>query len=144
MGAKPGRTKGNEQKAKYQNQERTHEKSGRKEWGKRRKRKQRSSTGKATERQRQEEENGRNRELSSQVLKRKWTKENGSQVQALMSNQRETPVERLWERSREERKETNRKPSTRTWKKDMRDQVQEKGESDKTRIKSHTGETTER
>ena len=61
-----------------------------------------------------------------------------------MSDQRETPVERLWERNREERKETNRKPSTRTWKKDMRNQVQEKGESDKMKIKSHTGKTTVR
>ena len=58
--------------------------------------------------------------------------------------QRETPVEQLWERSREERKETNRKPSTRTRKKDMRNQVQEKGESDKTKVKSHTGKTTVR
>ena len=33
MGAKQGRTKGNEQKSKYENQERMHEKSGRKEWG---------------------------------------------------------------------------------------------------------------
>jgi len=31
VGAKPGRMKGNKQKAKYQNQERMHEKSGRKE-----------------------------------------------------------------------------------------------------------------
>ena len=61
-----------------------------------------------------------------------------------MSDQRETPVEQLWERSRDERKETNRKPSTRTWNEDMRNQVQEKGESDKMKIKSHTGKTTVR
>ena len=35
VGAKQGRMKGNKQKAKYQNQEGMHEKSGRKEWGKR-------------------------------------------------------------------------------------------------------------
>ena len=49
---------------------------------------------------------------------------------SLMSNQRESPVERLWERNRKERKETNRKPSTETWKIDMRDQVEKKGESE--------------
>ena len=35
VGAKPGRMKGNKQKAKYQNQEGMHEKSGKREWGKR-------------------------------------------------------------------------------------------------------------
>ena len=55
MGAKPGRMKGNKQKAKYQNQERMHEKSGRKEWGKRKKRKQKSSTETAAVRQEQED-----------------------------------------------------------------------------------------
>ena len=39
--------------------------------------------GKATERQSQEEENGRNRKLSSEVLKQKRTKERGSQGSAL-------------------------------------------------------------
>ena len=33
MGVKQGRTKGNEQKSKYENRKRMHEKSGRKEWG---------------------------------------------------------------------------------------------------------------
>ena len=33
VGAKQGRTKGNEQRSKYENQEIMHEKSGRKEWG---------------------------------------------------------------------------------------------------------------
>ena len=50
---------------------------------------------------------------SSEMLKRKWTKGNGSQ--ALIpeeKSKREAPVEQLWERSREVRKETNRKPST--------------------------------
>ena len=33
MGAKQGRTKGNEQRSEYENQGRMHEKLGRKEWG---------------------------------------------------------------------------------------------------------------
>ena len=55
----------------------------------------------------------KNRMLSSEMLKRKGSKENGSQ--ALVpeeETEREAPVERLWERSREGRKETNRKLST--------------------------------
>ena len=52
--------------------------------------------------------------LSSEMLKRKRTKESGSQ--ALIPEERskrEAPVERLWERSREGRKETNRELSMR-------------------------------
>ena len=55
----------------------------------------------------------KNRRLSSEMLKRKGSKENGSQ--ALIpeeKSKREAPVEQLWERSREGRKETNRKLST--------------------------------
>ena len=55
----------------------------------------------------------KNRRLSSEMLKRKGSKENGSQ--ALVPEEktkREAPVEQLWERSREGRKETNRKLST--------------------------------
>ena len=63
---------------------------------------------------------------------------------SLMSNQRESPVERLWERNRKGRKETNRKPSTETWKIDIRDQVEKKGESEKAKAKTHTGKTTVR
>ena len=51
--------------------------------------------------------------LSSEMLKRKGSKENRSQ--ALIpeeKSKREAPVERLWERNREGRKETNRKLST--------------------------------
>ena len=51
---------------------------------------------------------------SSEMLKRKRTKGSGSQ--ALIPEgkpDREAPVERLWERSREGRKETNRKLSMR-------------------------------
>ena len=55
----------------------------------------------------------KNRRLSSEMLKQKGSKENGSQ--ALIPEEktkREAPVEQLWERSREGRKETNRKLST--------------------------------
>ena len=61
MGAKPGGTKGNEQKAKYENRERKHEKSGWEERGKPRKRERRRYTEEATVRQKREERNGRNR-----------------------------------------------------------------------------------
>ena len=55
--------------------------------------------------------------LSSEMLKRKRTK--GSESQAPIPeerSEREAPVERLWERSREGRKETNRKLSKRNLK----------------------------
>ena len=42
-------------KAEYKNQEGMHERLGRREWGKRKKRKWKTSTGKATVRRRQEE-----------------------------------------------------------------------------------------
>ena len=46
------------------------------------------------------------------MLKRKRTKESGSQAPIPEEkSKREAPVEQLWERSREGRKETNRKPS---------------------------------
>ena len=47
MGAKPGRMKGNEQKAEYENRERRHGKPGWKERGKPKKRKQKRSTEEA-------------------------------------------------------------------------------------------------
>ena len=68
--------------------------------------------------------------LSSEALKRKRTKESGSQAPIPEEkSEREAPVERLWERSREGRKETNRKPSTGTGKEGMRDQAGENGEN---------------
>jgi len=57
---------------------------------------------------------------------------------------KESPVKQLWERNREERKETNRKPSTRTCKVDMRDQVEDKGENAKAKAKTRVGKTTVR
>ena len=55
VGAKQGRTKGNEQKAEYRNREGTHERSGGRERGKPRKRERTRSTEEATVRRRQEE-----------------------------------------------------------------------------------------
>ena len=50
--------------------------------------------------------------LSSEMLRRKQTKGSGSQAPIPEGKpEREAPVERLWERSREGRKETNREPS---------------------------------
>ena len=68
--------------------------------------------------------------LSSGVLQRKQTKESGSQASAPEEkSKRGSPVEQLRERSREERKETIRKPSTRIWKEYMRNQVGKKEEN---------------
>ena len=62
------------------------------------------------------------------MLKRMWTKGNGSQASIPEEkSKREAPVERLWERSREGRKETNRKPSTRNRKEGMGNQAGSKG-----------------
>ena len=50
--------------------------------------------------------------LSSEMLRWKRTKESGSQAPIPEEkSEREAPVERLWERSREGRKETNRELS---------------------------------
>ena len=79
------------------------------------------------------------------MLKRKRTKESGSQAPALEErSERGSPVEQLWERSREGRKETNRKLSTKTGKKGMRDQAGENGESEEAKAEARTGKTTER
>ena len=64
------------------------------------------------------------------MLKRKRTKESGSQAPAPEErSERGSPVEQLRERSREGRKETNRKLSTGTGKESMRDQAGENGEN---------------
>ena len=59
-------------------------------------------------------------------------------------SKREAPVEQLWERNREGRKETNRKPSTGTRKECMRDQAGKNGESEEAKAEARTGKTTER
>ena len=66
----------------------------------------------AVRRKREETWKGRTDRLSSEMLKRKQTKGSGSQAPIPEGKpKREAPVERLWERSREGRKETNRKLS---------------------------------
>ena len=57
VGAKQGRTKGNEQRSKYENQDEMHEKSGWKEWGSVEVRTD-TTTGQATERQKQKVRKG--------------------------------------------------------------------------------------
>ena len=107
VGAKPGRMKGNKQKAEYRNLEGRHERSGRRERGEPKKRKRERSTEEATVRRRQEERERKKQRLSSEMLKRKQTKESGSQAPAPEEkSERGSPVEQLRERSREGRKET--------------------------------------
>ena len=111
MGAKRGRTKGNKQKAEYENLEGRHEKSGRGERGNRGSESGDGNCGSHCEAEAGMAERKKQR-LSSEMLKRKRTKESGSQ--ALIPEERskrEAPVERLWERNWEGRKETNRKLS---------------------------------
>ena len=68
--------------------------------------------------------------LSSEALKRKRTKGSGSQAPAPEErSERGSPVEQLRERSREGRKETNRKLSTEIRKEGMGNQAGEKEES---------------
>ena len=79
------------------------------------------------------------------MLKRKRTKESGSQAPAPERKlKRGSPVEQLRERSREGRKETNRKPSTGTGKEGMRDQAGKNGESQEAKAEGRTGEATVR
>ena len=56
VGAKPGRMKGNEQEAEYENRERRHGKPGREERGKPRKRERIRNAGEATVRRKREED----------------------------------------------------------------------------------------
>ena len=64
------------------------------------------------------------------MLKRKRTKGSGSQAPAPEGKtKRGSPVEQLRERSRAGRKETNRKPSTKTGKESMGNQAGKNGES---------------
>ena len=64
------------------------------------------------------------------MLKRKQTKESGSQAPAPEEkSERGSPVEQLRERSRVGRKETNRDPSTEPGKECMRNQAGKNGET---------------
>ena len=89
-----------------------------------------TGTGKATERRNREEKERKKQRLSSEMLKRKRRSSSGSQAPAPERKlKRGSPVEQLRERSREGRKETNRKLSTRTWKGSTGNRAEEKGES---------------
>ena len=102
-------------------------------------------TVKAAVRRKPEEKERKKQRLSSKMLKRKWTKESGSQAPAPEEkSKRGSPVEQLRERSREGRKETNRKLSTGTRKECMRDQAGKNGESEEAKAEARTGKTTER
>ena len=113
MGAKLGRTKGNKQEAEYTEPERWHGKPGRAYGEESGKRERNGSTEEAScEAETGREWKGRTDRLSSEMLRWKRTKESGSQAPIPEEkSEREAPVERLWERSREGRKETNRKLS---------------------------------
>ena len=79
---------------------------------------------------------GKHRRLSSEMLKRKRTK--GSESQAPIpedKTKREAPVEQLWERSREGRKETNRKLSTWNRKESTGNQAGSKGKNSRAKAK---------
>ena len=79
------------------------------------------------------------------MLKRKRTKESGSQAPAPEGKtKRGSPVEQLRERSREGRKETIRKPSTKTGTECTGNQAGESGESQEAKAERRTGEATVR
>ena len=130
MGANQGRVKGNKQKAKYQKPEKKHGKPGGKEGGKRGSRKDEPKhCGSHCEAEAGSRERKKQR-LSSEMLKaeaderkRKPGTGPGDKIK------RGSPVEQLRERSREGRKETNRKPSTKTGKECMRNQAGKNGEN---------------
>ena len=106
MGAKPGRMKGNKQEAEYENLEGRHERSGRGERGNRGSESGDGNCGSHCEAEAGMAERKKQR-LSSELLKRKWTKGSGSQASAPEEkSERGSPVERLRERSREGRKGT--------------------------------------
>ena len=129
MGAKRGRTKGNEQEAEYENLEGRHERSGRRERGNRGSESGDGNCGSHCEAEAGMAERKKQRP-SSEMLKRKRTQGSGSQAPAPEKRfERGSPVERLRERSREGRKETNRKPSTRTGKESMGNQAGKNGEN---------------
>ena len=79
--------------------------------------------------------------LSSEVLKRKRTKESGSQASTPEErSERGSPVEQLRERSRKGRKETIRKPSTETGKECTGNQAGENGEGQEAKAeRQHRG-----
>ena len=144
MGAKRGRTKGNEQKAEYENLEGRHERSGWRERGNRGSESGDGNCGSHCEAEAGMAERKKQR-LSSEMLKRKRTQGSGSQ--ALIPEERskrEAPVERLWERSEEGRKETNRKPSKRIQESRMKNQTERTEENREARAELGTGQAAVR
>ena len=100
-----------------------------------------TGTEEATVRRNREEKERKKQRLSSEMLKRKRTQGSGSQAPAPEErSERGSPVEQLRERSRAGRKETNRKPSTKTGKECMRNQAGEKEESQEAKAeRQHRG-----
>ena len=98
MGAKPGRMKGNKQKAKYQKPEKKHGKPGGREGGKRGSRKEEPKhCGSHCEAEAGRGERKKQR-LSSEMLTWKRTKGSGSQAPAPEErSERGSPVEQLRE-----------------------------------------------
>ena len=106
MGAKRGRAKGNEQEAEYENLDGKHERSGWRERGNRGSESGDGNCGSHCEAEAGMAERKKQR-LSSEMLKRKRTKESGSQAPAPEErSKRGSPVEQLRERIRVGRKET--------------------------------------
>ena len=104
-----------------------------------------TGTGKAAVRRNREEKERKKQRLSSEMLKRKRTKGSGSQAPIPEERfKREAPVEQLWERSREVRKETNRKPSKRIREASLRDQAERTEEIREARAELSTGEAAVR
>ena len=136
--------KGNKQEAEYENLEGRHEKSGWRERGNRGSESGDGHWGSSCEAEPGRAERKKQR-LSSELLKRKRRSSSGSQAPAPEKRfERGSPVERLRERSRVGRKETNREPSTKTRKECMRDQAGKNGESEEAKAETRTGKTTER
>ena len=101
--------------------------------------------GKATVRRNREEKERKNRKLSSWKRKRSGRKKVERKWKILEVR---TEGKHLWngcgsEARKSERKRTA-KPSTGTWKEDMRNQVGEKGETEEARAETGTGEATVR
>ena len=82
-GSEAGKGERKQTEAKYESHEELHEKSGRMKWGRHRIWKEEMSTGQFTVRWSREETERKKQKLSSEVLKRKRTKESGSQGSAL-------------------------------------------------------------
>ena len=107
MGAKLGRTKGNEQRAEYENLEGRHERSGRRERGNRGSESGDGNCGSHCEAEAGMAERKKQR-LSSEMLKRKWTKESGSQAPA---PEEKPKGDHLWNSCGSEAGQDERKPT---------------------------------